>query len=86
MPSGAIYNHDTVVLDGETFSDCEFRNSRLVYSGGELPTFVGCQFENCEWRYDDAAARTLAFLKTVWGVGGKASVQATIKDITGAAR
>lgn len=82
MPSGVIYNHETVVLDGEHFSDCEFRDSRLVYSGGEPPVFSGCQFHGCEWKQDEAAVRTLAYLKVLWNVGEKASVQAMIKDIT----
>ena len=30
MPSDTIYNHETVALDGEIFSDCEFRDSRLA--------------------------------------------------------
>lgn len=82
MPSGDIYNHETVQLDGETFSDCEFRDCRLVYAGGEPPQFRGCSFIGCDWKYDEAAARTLAHLKLVWSVGGKSSVQALIKDIT----
>jgi hypothetical protein len=82
MPSGDIYNHETVSLDGETFSDCEFRDCRLVYTGGEPPVFRGCSFIGCDWKYDEAAARTLAHLKLVWSVGGKTSVQALIKDIT----
>jgi hypothetical protein len=86
MPSDTIYNHETVALDGETFSDCEFRDSRLVYSGGKNPVFSGCRFDTCEWKYDDAAARTLEQLKLVWGLGGKTSVQALIKEITGSGR
>ena len=82
MPSGVIYNHETVALDGEVFSECEFRQSRLVYSGGEPPVFEHCRFDGCEWKQDEAAARTLAHLKTVWNAGGKAAVQALIKDIT----
>jgi len=82
MPSGVIYNHETVQLDGETFSDCEFRDSRLVYGGGEPPVFQGCAFVGCDWKHEDAAARTLAHLKQVWNVGGKAQIQALIKDIT----
>lgn len=82
MPSGEIYNHETVAMDGETFSACEFRDCRLVYAGGEPPVFAGCTFVGCDWKYDEAAARTLAFLKVVWNVGGKAPVQALIKDIT----
>ena len=83
MPSDAILNHETVPLDGETFSDCEFRDCRLVYAGGEPPIFVRCRFDDCEWKYEDAAARTLAHLKLVWALGAKPSVQALIKDITG---
>ena len=82
MPSGVIYNHETVALDGETFTDCEFRDSRLVYSGGEPPVFKQCKFHDCDWKQDDAAARTLAYLKVVWNAGGKPAVQALIKDIT----
>jgi len=82
MPSGANYNHETVLLDGETFTDCDFRDCRLVYSGGEPAVFAGCKFGNCDWKYEEAAARTLAHLKAVWNAGGKPSVQALIKDIT----
>ena len=83
MQTATIYNHETVVLDGESFEDCEFRQCRLVYSGGETPHFRNCRFDDCEWKFDDAAARPLAHLKLVWGAGGKAPVQAMIKEITG---
>lgn len=86
MQASTIFNHETVPLDGEAFSDCEFRDCRLVYSGGEPPVFKGCRFDKCEWRMEDAAARTLDHLKIVWGAGGKAAVQALIKDITGGGR
>jgi hypothetical protein len=82
MATATIFNHETVALDGESFSDCEFRDCRLVYSGGPLPSFEGCRFDDCEWKFEDAAARTLAHLKLVWGAGGKAQIQALIKAIT----
>ena len=83
MQTATIFNHETVVLDGEHFADCEFQDCRLTYSGGDLPVFESCRFDDCEWKFDDAATRTLAFLKVIWGVGGKAPVQAMIKEITG---
>jgi hypothetical protein len=86
MQSGVSYNHQTVVLDGEVFSDCDFAACRLVYQGGEPPRFDGCRFDGCEWKLEDAAAQTLIFLKLMWGVGAKAAVQATIKEITVAGR
>jgi hypothetical protein len=83
MPTAIICNHETVNLDGETFSACEFRDCRLVYSGGELPVFDDCRFEKCDWKFEGAAARTLVYMKLMWGLGGKAPMQALIKEITG---
>jgi hypothetical protein len=83
VQTATVFNHETVYLDGEAFADCEFRDCRLVYSGGAAPDFRDCKFHDCEWKFEDAAAHTLATLKAVWGVGGKAPVQAMIKEITG---
>ena len=58
MPSSTNFNHETVSLDGEHFSDCE-------------------------WKFEGPAEQTLAHLKAVWNAGGKAPVQALIKEITG---
>jgi len=82
MQSGVSYNHQTVQLDGETFSQCQFAACRLIYSGGEPPKFDGCRFDDCEWKFEEAAARTLSYHKAMWNVGAKASVQALIKEIT----
>ncbi|MDB5439640.1 MAG: hypothetical protein JWM33_2067 [Caulobacteraceae bacterium] len=82
MASGTSYNHQTVALDGESFSGCDFVECRLVYSGGELPEFESCRFDSCEWKFEDAAGRTLSYLKLVWAAGAKTTVQALIKEIT----
>jgi hypothetical protein len=86
MQTATTFNHETITLDGESYADCEFRACRLVYSGGKLPSFSDCRFDDCEWKFDAAAARTLAHLKLVWGLGGKATVQTLIKEITGGGR
>lgn len=86
MQVGISYNHQTVALDGETFSNCDFAACRLIYSGGPPPEFDGCRFDACEWKFEDAAADTLAYLRLMWNVGAKAAVQTTIKDITVAGR
>ena len=84
-PQRAVsFTQENVTLDGMTFSDCEFRKCRLIYSGGEPPVFDACKFDHCDWRFEGPAARTLEHLKGVWGAGGKPTVQALIKDITGA--
>lgn len=84
MTEGVAYNHENVALDGETFTDCEFRDCRMVYTGGEPPVFTRCKFHDCDWRFEEAAARTFAYLKVLWLAGDKASVQTIIKGITGA--
>jgi hypothetical protein len=83
MQTAVIYNHETVLLDGESFEGCEFRACRMIYAGGAVPHFRDCQFADCDWRLDDAAGRTLAFMQLLWSVGGKAPVQGLIKTITG---
>jgi hypothetical protein len=84
MPSNVTYSHETVVLEAETFSSCEFRDCRLVYAGGEPAVLSDCKFVDCEWKLDEAAVRTLAHLKLMWLAGAKGQVQALIKDITAA--
>lgn len=86
MQSHVNYNHQTVVLDGETFSHCQFTACRLVYSGGEPPKLDGCHFDACEWKFEEAAAQTLSYLKLMWSVGAKSAVQTMIKEITVAGR
>jgi hypothetical protein len=86
MQTATLFSHETVALDGELFSDCEFRDCRMIYRGGEPPKFESCRFIECDWRFEGAAAHTLDFMKGLWAVGAKAQVQAVIKSITGAAR
>lgn len=86
MQDGASYHHQTVEVDGEHFSNCEFDACRLVYAGGEPPIFDACRFTDCEWKFDEAASRTVAYLKLMWGAGAKAAVQSMIKEITVAPR
>ena len=86
VQSQVRFSHETVRVDGEAFSSCEFTGCRLVYAGGDAPEFSDCRFQDCEWKFEEAAAQTLSYLRLMWNVGAKSAVQATIKDITVAAR
>ena len=86
MTRSMSYSHETVALDGERFEDCEFRDCRLVYAGGEAPVFKNCQFHNCDWKMDGPAGQTLEHLRAMWAAGAKTQVQGLIKEITGATR
>ena len=80
------FSHETVRVDGEAFSECDFTGCRMVYAGGDVPEFSECRFQDCEWKFEQAASQTLGYLKLIWSVGAKSAVQATIKEITIAAR
>lgn len=86
MQDGASYNHQTVALDGETFSNCSFQSCRLVFGGAAAPTFEDCQFVDCEWKFEGSAAETMACLKLMWNAGAKPAVQTMIKDVTAVGR
>jgi hypothetical protein len=86
VQSDIRFSHETVRLDGQAFANCEFSGCRMVYAGGEVPEFSDCRFQDCEWKFDEAASQTLSYLRLMWNVGAKSAVQATIKDITVAAR
>ena len=50
------------VLDGNTYENCAFSACAIIYCGGEIPNIVGCAFDDCQWHFEEAAERTLAFL------------------------
>jgi hypothetical protein len=55
-----------VELDGNEFHNCSFTKCRLVYRGGGVPALVTCQFDRCAWEFEDAAGRTLEFLRGIY--------------------
>ena len=74
-----------VVMDGETFENCVFTHCQLIYSGGKNMHLVGCTFDaECTFHVEDAAARTMAFLRGAYhnmGPGGTRLVEETFNDI-----
>ena len=75
--------NDTVILDGNEFDYCEFDNCKMVYRGGELPRLQHCQFTRCTWHLEDAAQRSVLFLRSIYhsGPGGMELVEGTLKFI-----
>lgn len=55
----------TVVLDGRIFKNTHFQSCIIVYRGGTLPVLHGDFFDDCTWRFEDEAGRTLDFLKSM---------------------
>ncbi len=42
-----IYSRENVTLDGRRFSDCVFRECRLIWNGGPCEIVPGCTFISC---------------------------------------
>jgi hypothetical protein len=74
---------ELVTLDGNEFINCEFENCTMVYNGGEQPKLQQCHFARCQWKLDQAAKRTMIFLRSIYhsGPGGRELVEETLKSI-----
>ena len=82
--SGFTFSARVVNLDGAIFEKCEFRNCTLIYSGGDLPQMSDCQIQDCEWRFEGAAGKTINFMKGIYhGLGppGQEIIEATFRSI-----
>ena len=54
------------------------------YRGGTIPVVTGCHFDDCRWQFEDAAERTLVFLRAMFhglGTGGRQLVESTLNQI-----
>jgi hypothetical protein len=80
-----LFGIEDVVLDGKDFFRCVFRGSTLVFRAQQPMTLRDSTFFDVNWRLDGPAARTMDFLKALWGVGefGRNLVDNTLRQITG---
>lgn len=78
------FRQTTEVIDGNTYERCKFVECKIVYRGGPIPIFSGCNLERCAWVFEEAAKRTIALLKGInsgMGPGGRQLVEQTIQEI-----
>jgi hypothetical protein len=64
------FKNAIVHVDGKSYRECRFERCQLVYSGGELPSLVDCEFLRCRWTLEGAGARTLRLMKAMVERGG----------------
>lgn len=57
------FKNEDVHFDGNDYEYYSFEHCRLVYSGGDLPSFEGCSFLQSVFATEGAAERAVAFLK-----------------------
>jgi hypothetical protein len=82
MHKGKRFSDRRVDLDGQTLIDCTFERCKLVFSGGELPTFHGTTFDSCQWIFGGAALRTGLFLALLRDLGGGEIVNGFIEQLS----
>ena len=64
------FSNEDVHLDGNEFRHCTFDHCKIIFSGKELCTLFDCTFDSCNWRFADAAERTLDFMTMMYAGGG----------------
>jgi hypothetical protein len=62
--------NEVVRIDYGVFQNTEFRNCKLVYSGGRPPIMVQNRFIDCEWVFVGEAQNTIDLLKGLACSGG----------------
>jgi hypothetical protein len=76
------FSNEPVELDGNKFEGCTFAKCKLVYRGSTPPGLSRCRFDDCSWEFDDAAGRTVAFLRGLYhgmGDAGRRLVEETFR-------
>ncbi len=57
---------ETIELGDKDFINCTFDNCTLVFRGGDLPTFKGCQVsKRLKWAFAESAFNTLVFFSAL---------------------
>lgn len=72
---GDSFSDQVIVVDGKNFGDCKFSRCHLVYKGGAIPKFNGCQIDDCLWVFDEGARGTIEMLHLLYHRFGACSQQ-----------
>jgi hypothetical protein len=79
------FTNESVVVDGNTYTGCTFRDCTLIYRGGELPRMLTNTIAGMLMlKFEDAAERTIQMLGATYsGMGpiGRQIVDAAIANI-----
>jgi hypothetical protein len=75
------FHKETIVVDGNEYTGCQFQECALVYQGGTVPRFSSNKFESCHWIFDAAAARTVAFMQSLHAGGFESVIEQTLQGI-----
>jgi hypothetical protein len=74
----------TEVIDGNQYIDCKFEKCLMIYRGGDIPSIRGCNFNDCRWQFEEAAERTLVFMRLIYhgmGSNGPEMIEAAFNSV-----
>lgn len=56
------FQDQSVSVDGKRFVACTFESCTLLYTGGDVPAFAKCRFNDVSLQFGESAVDTLKFL------------------------
>jgi hypothetical protein len=77
----STFTNTSLEIDGNAYLDCVIDHCVLIYRGGDLPSFSGCQISHNTFRFEDAALRTITFLGVLNANGFQDVVQDFVRSI-----
>ncbi len=78
---GMSFQGQRIDIDATHFERCTFKFCTLVFSGGLLPDFVGCEMEDCNFMLDGPAKQTVHFCGMLGKMNLPHVVEAIIADM-----
>lgn len=84
IKQGEKFQETREILDGNDYENCTFRDCKLVFNGGPIPTIVGCEFFESGFEFGDAAGRTVNLMHAIYhgmGPGGKRLIEQSFTDL-----
>ena len=73
----------TIVLDGSSFYECQFKGCTLIFNGVLPVTIDACSCDGCKWQFSGPAQNTIAFMQALYASGIKELLEDIIRVIRG---
>jgi len=67
--------NDVVKIDSSSYLSCVFKETEIVFCAEGIISLDSCEFHNCIWTFNEAAKRTLDFMKAIHnGIAGDGKI------------
>ena len=75
------FSGQDVLLDGNVFTGCTFRNCRVIFRAEQSFELVACSFnDDVQWTFDGSATATINFLTALYHSRGETGRQ-VVEDL-----